>query len=171
MFPTGDARPSSRHGLAADGPGARARLRVEESGSVVLLILGRCCRVAAAANGCPGFKAELIFAAIAAVARNDGGIAPGLAGRNRFESGHRYAPRKTGEGFFSFALDAGAARGLDAARGSAHLVTHSRSLEKQRRGKRRLRIGQPNSWRRAAIGGGGQSDRWDRQCKQYKDKS
>jgi hypothetical protein len=130
MFPTGDARPSYRYGLAADGPGTGAGLRVEEGCAVVLLILGRCCGITATANRSPGFKRELVFASIAAVARDDRRVAAGLTRSNAFQRGHRDAAWKACESFLSFALDAGLTSSLDTPGGYAHLHMQPWAAEK-----------------------------------------
>src|SRR5947208_1910515 len=52
---------------AADGPGARTRLRVEERRAVVLLGLGGRGGIAAAAHRLPGAVVELVFAAVGPV--------------------------------------------------------------------------------------------------------
>lgn len=133
MLPTGDVRPSHPQALTADGPGTGTGLRIKQRCPVVLLVLGSGSGVTRAAYCGPSFKGELIFASVAAVTRNDGRIAAGLARGDRFERRHRYATGKSREGFLSLALQAGAAGGLDALRCSAHLDVDPRAAEEQRR--------------------------------------
>ena len=84
---------------AADRPGAGARLRVEQSRAVVLLGLGGRRRVAGAADRFPGAGVELVFAAVAAVGGDGGGVAAGLAGGDRFEGRDGDAAGQGGERF------------------------------------------------------------------------
>ena len=105
--------------LAADRPGAGARLRVEQRRAVVLLGLGGGRGVAAAADRFPGAVVELVFAAVAAVGGDRGRVAAGLAGGDRVE---RRDARRRRAGWRRPRGAGGAAR-RGARRGSACLTT------------------------------------------------
>ena len=91
---------------AADGPGARAGLRVEQRGAVVLLGLRGLRGQAGAADRGPGADVELVLAVVGAGGVDDRRVAAGLAGRDRVE-GELGTPTDSGvpNSGFSSSLD------------------------------------------------------------------
>src|SRR6185312_15294466 len=118
----GSGAPPRRWRSAADGPGAGARLGVEQSGAVVLLVLGGGGGVAGAADRFPGAEVELVFAAIAAVGGDGGGVATGLAGGDRFERPDRDPAGQGGKGFTALLANRGEVFGPDPLRRGANQV-------------------------------------------------
>src|SRR3954451_10879494 len=82
--------------LAADGPGAGAGLRVEHRGAHALLLGRGSGGGTGAANRVPGALIELIEATVRAIGRDGGGVAAGLARRDRVEGrlGHAVGLRR-----------------------------------------------------------------------------
>ena len=98
---------------AADRPGAGTGPGIEQGGAVVLLLRRGGGGVAGPADRFPGAGVELVFAAIAAVGGDGGGIAAGLAGGDRFEGRDGDAAGKGGEGFAALLAEGGAVFRVD----------------------------------------------------------
>src|SRR4051794_5156842 len=82
--------------LAAGGPGLRPALRVQLRCAGVLLGLGGRGGIAGAADRLPGLLVELVLAAVGPAPADGGGIAAGLARRDRAERAARGAGGGTG---------------------------------------------------------------------------